>query len=167
MNENDSALSDPYLLAMHFEQVAKDLYADLAQISDNADTRMIFARLSKEEAGHIGLFRNLRTAHTSKPPTAECTEQALALMRAHILPVPGTVSAIALLGDLKKALELALRMEQDSILFYRGLMSLKPDLQGDLARIIQEEQRHSQIIVSLLEAAQDGGTPVQRNLLSK
>src|ERR1017187_4157418 len=115
MNKNDPALSDPYLLAMHFEQVAQDLYASLAQVSENRDTRVTFARLSNEEAGHAGLFRDLRTANASKPPTVDFTEQALNLMRTYILPVPGTLSGIALRGGRKTALELALKIEQDSV----------------------------------------------------
>ncbi len=167
MNENNPALSDPYLLAIHFEQAAKDLYANLALVSQSVEARRVFARLANEEAVHIGLFRNLRTASAANPPTAEFTERALALMRTHILPVPGAVSGIAMRGGRAEALELALKLERDSMSFYRDLLPLKPALQDDLARIIHEEQRHSNIISSLLKAAQDEGTSTRNPLLSK
>jgi rubrerythrin len=166
MNNANAAPSDPYLLAMHFEKIAQELYANLAQISERADARLIFARLSKEEGCHYELFSRLRAAYTTKPVTAASRDQAMELMRVHVLPPAGTVSGVALLGGQRKALEMALRMEQDAVAFYRGMVLFDPDHEADLGIITQEEQKHAQIISSLLKALEDS-SPVSKNMLSR
>ena len=152
---------DPYQLAMQFEKIGQDLYANLAQISESSEARELFARLSKEESAHFEFFQKLRMEITHGSMRMD-RQAILNIMRTHILPVPGEVGATALYGNRTKALEMALQMEQNSVLFYRDLASVTLKYAGDIAKIVYEEQRHAQVILNLLKVVENINS--QRNI---
>ena len=151
---NNPVPLDLFLLAMQFERIAEDLYAQLAQVSQKLEVRKLFATLSSEEKKHRDLFSGLRRSASSRTATPQYEQEARQLMRANILPSPADVSAVALRGDVTGALKMALKMEQNSVGFYGGLMSLNPEFTGDLARIMQEEQQHAMLISDMLSTPQ-------------
>lgn len=146
---NDAIPGDPYRLAMEFEKIGQDFYANLAAVCDREEARQLFARLAKEEAGHYDVFLRLWESLRDKPAGVVDRDAALDAMRGHVLPSPQAVHEAALHGGRDKALDLALRMEDNSILYYRDLAAAFPGHQGDLAKIIQEEQRHVQLLMDL------------------
>lgn len=161
MKPKKAASEDPYLLAMQFEKIGQDFYAELAQVSDDANARKLFARLAKEEARHYEIFLRFRDAAADKPASAIDRDAALDLMKAHVLPSPKAVRRVALGGHLSKALDLALELERNSILFYRRLALVHPARENDLAKIVQEEQRHAQLIGGLIKRLSGSDRPAE------
>jgi rubrerythrin len=71
------------------------------------------------------------------------------LINERIIPEPSEARAVARQGSLRKALEMAIKMEQDSITLYEEMLdgASPPHIQV-LREIIQEERQHVHDLVS-------------------
>lgn len=147
--QNLQNASDVFALAAQFEELAVNLYVNLAQVSNAPDARRVFAQLAREEAVHRGFFSRLGAADGRRTSAVD-PDAALAMMRTHILPDRSVVNATALSGNQAKALQMALQMEQNAVVFYRDMAAAAPARAADIATIIHEEHRHAQLISDML-----------------
>ena len=134
-------------MAMDMEKTGEDFYRCLGGACDDVKAAALCRRLAETEANHYNVFRQIRDglAKTGAPrPLPEDETEALhELVKAHVVPDPEAVRKVALGGNLKTALALAVQMERDSVHFYEQLL---PSVTGDhvaaVKRIIAEEQQH-------------------------
>ena len=137
---------EAFAAAMAMELVGKDFYTALAMASDRADVREFCRFAAAAEARHYSVFRQMRDAWAGArkaiPLAPETAEKLRAIVKANIQPDPQTVRKVGVHGSLKDALDMAIRMEQDSIGFYQGLLAILPNLAGQIQPIIVEENAH-------------------------
>ncbi len=134
-------------MAMDLEETGKDFYEALALGSDNRRVSALCQRLAKAEEGHYRVFQDMRRKLAgSDRPTPISDKQALhahELVQAFVMPEPREVHRVAVGGNVKQALTLAVQLEKDSIEFYQQLLPAVPELVAAAARaIIQQEQSH-------------------------
>jgi rubrerythrin len=142
-----------FAAAMAMELVGKEFYAALAKVSDRADVREFCRFAAAAEAKHYGAFRQMRDAwlggRRATPLAPETVEKLRAMVMANIQPDPQAVRKVGLQGSLKDALDMAIRMEQDSVGFYQGILALLPDLGAQIRPILVEENSHLRDLQSL------------------
>ena len=145
---------DVLALAMELESLGRTFYESLALACDDAQVAKLSARLAKAEAKHFELFRKMReslpAAIRTMPLDDKPAAQARELLKKLVVPRPEEVRRVALGGNLKNALNMAIRMEEDSVRFYEGvLLGAQANHAPAIRRIVQEEKGH---LLALLAA---------------
>ncbi len=138
-------------MALRIEENGKRFYADAARASRSDRLRDIFTFLVEEEKRHTEYFKGLlkgldpEASQAVLDPYAEEARlyiNALADSEVFTAADQGEVLANTVGGE-KEALEYAIKMEKDSLLFYYELLSMVREKdRGVVNRIIQEEKKH-------------------------
>lgn len=138
--------SDIFEMAAGMERIGKDFYEALAGCCDNSKVREFCLRAAVEETNHLAAFHVLRDrwrqSAATRPVSPDEAAALAAVAKQHIQPDPQSVHAVAVGGSLPNALNLAIGMEQDSVRFYQGLLSVCPDSAQVIRSIIAEENKH-------------------------
>ena len=137
---------DVYEIAIGMEQIAEEFYRALAAGSGDPKVQRFCRRVTAEEGRHLALFRALQRSvsgpeTTRRPPTRHLSDLTRAA-KASIQPDPAFVRKVAMGHDPKNALEMAVRMEENAISYYQGLLTAMPGSEAVLLRITTEEQKH-------------------------
>jgi rubrerythrin len=144
-------------MAMQMEQVGKDFYEALAVGSDDAKVRQFCLSAAKQEAQHFAAFRAMKTqwtqANQAKHLSPETIEGLRETVKGMVQPDPSTVQKVAIGGELRDALNMAIQMEQDSVRFYEGILHRLPDCAKAICPIIREEQKHANDLQGLVKPA--------------
>lgn len=135
-------------IGVQIEINGKDFYNTLAGKTKNEKAREIFNFLAGEEEKHIATFERIRdSVERYKPPEAypgEYFSYMNALASEHVFTQKnkGVEAANRTKGD-KDAIELGIKFEKDSIIFYEGMKKVVPE--KDLLLIdalIDQEKNH-------------------------
>jgi len=133
-------------MAMGMERVGKDFYEALGLGCDNTQVKAFCIYAAREEGRHLATFTQMRDrwAGPARPGyvTPETAEALTRLAKGRIQPDPTAVHKVAIGGNLKGAIHLAMQMEQDAINFYQSLSVHLPDSAKALEGIIGEEKNH-------------------------
>jgi rubrerythrin len=141
-------------VAMMMEEEGIRFYALAEQKAGDPETKRLFASLRDREHQHIEVFRRLYSdlaARESDPDAelwlldTEVSSYFRAAVAATVFPTKGSAdAAIAGLHDVTDILRFALRVEKDSILFYRELLASHPwpEARALIEKVIAEERRH-------------------------
>jgi rubrerythrin len=142
-------------IAMQIEQNGSRFYNKAAEIFDDPEARKMFLRLAEWEIKHEQTFSSMRKqlSESNQEPGTFKPEQKL--------PVPKAMAGLAVFGikseptdELKgtesqdEILRRAIEKEEDSIIFYDGLMDFIP-IKADKDKIddiIKEEMQHIRIL---------------------
>jgi len=137
---------DVLQMAMAMERTGKDFYDALALACDDAKVRQFCFVTAGEEAEHLATFQGIAKElgqRTSGDPASQTTAAELAATaKKNIQPSPAVVRKVAINGNLKEAVTMAIQMEQDAVQFYQGLIALLPDSAPAIHRIVEEEKAH-------------------------
>lgn len=135
-------------IALGMERIGRDFYGVLALASDDAKVRDFCFRAARDEGNHLTAFQRLRqrfaasaSAAPGQAPTG-VTNAWITLTKKHIQPDARRASQIALGGDIHAAIDMAIQMEQDAIVFYESLLAQMPGSAAVLQAIIGEERHH-------------------------
>jgi len=143
-----------FQIAMELEQTGQVFYEALAAGCGNDRVAALCRRLAKQEVDHFNTFKamrqNLVAGPDVTPLTGEDLDFAQALVADRIIPDPDEARRVAAAGSVNDALDLAIRLEKDSVLFYGGVAKAVGAKNADaIAGIVAEEKRH---VRDLLEA---------------
>jgi rubrerythrin len=146
-----------FQIAMELEETGQVFYEALAVACGNEQVASLCRRLAGQEVEHYQRFEQMREelhARADEPPLSwEDLTFAQALVNERVIPSPQEARRIAQADSLAETLELAIRVEKDSVEFYRGLLGgVKGEDARAVAAIIKEEETH----VQELTAAQRG-----------
>jgi len=146
-----------FQIAMELEETSQVLYEALAAGCGNRRVADLCRRLAKQEVEHYNLFKRMREALLSRPASREMTREDLdfaqSLVNDRVVPDPADARRVAEAGSLGATLDLAIRMEKDSVLFYTEILpGVAPADAGAVGRIIAEEKRHVQDLTSARRA---------------
>jgi rubrerythrin len=137
-------------IAIGIERRGIMFYDIMAKSTDNEEARAVFEGLADMEREHIRIFEDVLGEVDKHPPRETSTrgysDYLQALLDAAVFTDDMITSEIAAQADSDiKALELAISVEKDSILFYYEMRDSLPQRAAPmLNRIIAEEKSHLQ-----------------------
>lgn len=138
-----------FQIAMEMEETGQVFYEAAAAGCSNAKVAALFRRLAGQEVEHYKRFKKLRDALAARPASHALTEEemefAQALVTDRMVPTPEDARRIAAEGSLGQALDMAINLEKDSVLFYSDILLAVDERDAAAIRaIIAEEKRHAQ-----------------------
>ena len=135
-------------LGVQIEKNGRDFYNTLVEGSKNEKAKEKFKYLAGEEEKHIAVFRKiLDSVHKYEPPESypgEYFAYMNALARDYVFTEKDKGREIAknIKGD-EQAIEVGIRFEKDSIIFYGGMKRIVPGYDHKIVdKLIAEEQDH-------------------------
>jgi len=136
-----------FQIAMEMEETGEVFYEAMAAAGGSEAVANLCRRLAGQEREHYRTFEKMRAALVTRPPDRPLTWEEMefdqALINDRVVPNPAEALRIASTGNLTETLDLAIRLERDSVTFYSEML---PFVAGDdaeaVGRIIKEEQRH-------------------------
>ena len=132
--------------AVKLEEAGSAFYAELAKIS--SETRSLFEDLSKVEAKHAQIYRNLdpKGAFPRGDGAFEYLTYLMDTGPLRNLRETGKLGETPL--NIDEALPMAVQFEKDAILFYTGFNPLlSPEAAAINEKIIAQEKQHLQRVV--------------------
>jgi rubrerythrin len=150
-----------YRVGMCIEEAGLDFYTTMADRADDAATKRVFKRLAKDEKEHLAFFESLELKTSrgmgSGPVEVDIdtSKYVCALVDGGIFTSLGQMETLARRKfNAEKALELALQVEKDAVLYYTEAHSAtkKRSTRQALARLVEEEKRHVVQVSKRLES---------------
>jgi rubrerythrin len=142
-------------MAREIERVGGRYYRRAAEGDLAEPVKALLLTLAKMEDKHFEIFSNMRDEfrRIEKPaetfdPDSEAVSYLREFAERRIFRESDPDKKLTGKEDARTVLETALRMEQDSILFYTGLKEMVPESLGKdrVEGIIREEMRHAAMI---------------------
>jgi rubrerythrin len=150
-----------YRVGMCIEEAGLDFYTKMAEKADDAATKRVFKRLARDEKQHLAFFESLELQTSrgmgSAPVEvdADTSKYVCSLVDGGIFADLGRMESVAR-GKFnpEKALELALQVEKDAVLYYTEALAAtkKRSTREALGRLVDEEKGHVVQISTRLEA---------------
>jgi len=149
-----------YRVGMCIEEAGLAFYTKMAEKADDPATKRIFKRLAKDEKAHLAFFESLELetkGGMGKQP-AEMDSDVSSYVCS--LVDGGIFRSIAKMESMSRrkfnpesALELALQVEKDAVLYYSEAhrVNKKRKAKKALERLIEEEKGHVTVISKRLE----------------
>lgn len=135
-------------MGIQIEKNGKDFYDTLSAKSKDEKAKDIFCYLAEQEKKHIDIFEKiLQAVHKYEPPESYPGEyfaymKALASEYVFTKKNKGKEIAKSTKSD-REAVELGIKFEKDSILFYEGMQKVVPDNQRKIVdALIAQEKEH-------------------------
>jgi len=150
-----------FTTAVEFEKKIRDLYLEAVSMIDDKRGQAIFQTLADEEQSHIAFLEySIDTLQKNKKispdqlkttiPDNEAIKKNIAAMKSRIPE--------HMLGDIKKVLSSALKMEIDTTEYYRkAFNATEGDIQAVLGKFVEIEQRHTDVVQFELDYATQSG----------
>jgi rubrerythrin len=150
-----------YRVGICIEQAGLDFYTKMAEKADDPQTKRVFRRLARDEKEHLAFFESL-DLKTSGGSGARVSGQDAELSKYVCSIVDGGI--FKNIGEMQKAarrkfnpesaLELALQVEKDAVLYYSEAHRANPKRTAKkaLERLIDEEKGHVVEISRRLES---------------
>ncbi|MDD5633769.1 MAG: ferritin family protein [Candidatus Omnitrophica bacterium] len=135
-------------LGIQIEKNGKDFYSELAKKTNKKEVKSVLLFLSSEEAKHIDIFKKLSTRACSYNPSQAYTDEYFAYLRSLADSYVFTkkdkgVEIAAKIKEDKEGVDLGVRFEKDSILFYQEMKKFVPENDKALIEtLIEEEKKH-------------------------
>lgn len=149
-----------YRVGMCIEEAGLDFYTRMADKADDPSTKRVFKRLARDEKQHLAFFESLelKTSGTmgsrAVETDADVSKYVCSLVDGGIFANISKMDKVAR-GKFnpEKALELALQVEKDAVLYYMEAHAAarKRSTKTALARLIDEEKGHVVQITKRLE----------------
>jgi len=141
-------------MAVDLEETGRGFYEALALGCGNREMAALCARLAKAEAQHAAVFQEMRKrlprTDRTKPLTDEQAARVHSMVKDFVIPKPPMVSKVALHGQAKDALAMAIQMERDSVRFYENILrDVQPSQAAAIDDIIRQEKMHLHDLMAL------------------
>jgi rubrerythrin len=147
---------DVLTFAVEIEKNGKKFYENVAQNSDDPKVKEIFSWLKDQEEQHVLDFEKLLDKVNYYQPnetySGEYMEYVKALVDNHVFHTGVDAKALAeTVKSRKDALELGLKFEKDSILFFTELKNVvAPRDHGVIEDLITQEREHIRVLAGLM-----------------
>jgi rubrerythrin len=130
-------------LAIQIEKNGKRFYSDIKKKTDSAEAREAFDRLAKDEDEHLKAFNEIFNGVCDYSPEGAYPDEYFSFMNSLASEYIFTEENRAVAENYTEALDLGIKMEKDSILFYQEMKKMVPERSRDtIDRIITEEKGH-------------------------
>jgi len=152
---NIFAASEIVELGIQIEKNGGDFYNTLVTQTKNEKAAAIFKHLAGEEKKHIAIFQKILEQTEKYEPPKIYADEYLAYMNVlaseYIFTQKdkGVIEAKKIKSD-KEAVEIGIKFEKDSILFYEGMKKVVPEYDHKiLEELILQEQNHLKQLADL------------------
>ncbi len=163
--------NDVVTMAVRIEENGKAFYEGAAAKTGEPLVKKLFEELAVMEDGHIQQFKQLR-ASLEKSFTAERVWDpeglAESLLQAsadtHIFTAKAATESLKAVNTAAEALDMALRFEKDSVVFFLGMKDVLPDesSKGEIDKLIDAERDHVRMLSEKVrELAETGSTTIE------
>jgi rubrerythrin len=150
--------ADLFRVAVQLEQDGLAFYRRARELNLNPDVARVFAEIAADEEKHVHDFEDIYFARKGDSPRSPEEARALeALERIYSTTIfasgnPPREQAQRITTD-AEALALGIRMEEDAIRFYEGLVPFadKEEARTAIAELVQQERKHASSLRSELE----------------
>ncbi|AEH50498.1 ferritin family protein [Pseudothermotoga thermarum] len=139
------SLSDLLSIALQIESTGYGFYTNLASMQTNEKLKNFFAKLADQEREHQKIFKELigkveqKIGGLSSWIEEETVGYLKSLAEVSIFP---SLEKMKQNLSMQEALDLAINVEKDSIIFYSELIPYAADEVETIKKIINEEKRH-------------------------
>ncbi len=127
-------------------EVAYRKFAEKFQEKEDFKLYEFFKNLADQEIEHKKIFMNMLKKNEGlnlENTNTEYYDYFKSYVYDMVFPKEKLENAVNNISDLNKALQFAIRMELDSIMFYMDMKNLFGDkIKSDIDKIIEEERRH-------------------------
>ncbi len=142
-------------LGIQIEKNGRDFYNAVASITQNAKVREAFFFLSSEEEKHIAIFKQILDSTQKYEPAPVYADDYAAYMKAlaaeYIFTQKDKGKEIGKsVRNESEAIELGIKFEKDSIIFYGGIKKIIPEFDIKVVdELIVQEQAHLLMLLTL------------------
>lgn len=148
--------NDIVLFAVTLEENGARFYHALAEKTKDQAVKELMQELEKQEWVHHKIYgdilKELPPINPMETYSGEYLEYVQSLVDGHVFNISDPKKLAEELDSEQKALEMALRIEKDSVLFFNELQKIVPKTYYDtVEKIISEEQSHVRRISQMLE----------------
>jgi len=143
---------DVLSFAIEIEKNGKNFYESVAKIIEDPEMKEAFLKLKEQEEQHIVDFEQLLDQITAYQPqetySGEYLDYVKALVDNHVFNTDADIKAIAeTVKNEADAIDLALKFEKDSILFFAELKHVvAPHNHGVIENLIVQERGHIRVL---------------------
>lgn len=153
--------NDIVVFAVTLEENGARFYHTLGEKATDPAVKELLQELEKQEWVHHKIYsdilRDLPPINAMETYSGEYLEYVQTLVNGHVFNLSDSQKLAEELDNEEKALEMALRIEKDSVLFFYELQKIVPRAYYDtVGKIIEEEQSHVHRISQLLENIRKG-----------
>jgi|UniRef100_A0A7V3REM1 rubrerythrin len=136
-------------VALKIEGSGYAFYSELASRSSGKNKKL-FQSLADQEREHAKIFEKIVSESKENNGLEPLNEEAVGYLRifAETSIFPEIEKGVP--ADLKEALELALDVEKDSVVFYEELLKYVPQKET-VQKIVEEEKKHFKDILKMIE----------------
>jgi len=137
-------------LGIHIEKNGREFYLELIRMTDNPKAIAMFEYLAAQEEKHIDMFKGMFSDACDYNPAGAYPEEYFAYIRSLASSYVFTQKdkgkeAAARVKDYNEGVDLGIRFEKESILFYAAMKEFVPENDRDkVDAIIGEEKKHLQ-----------------------
>jgi rubrerythrin len=138
-----------YRVGMCIEQAGLDFYTRMADTSDDQGTRRVFKRLARDEKAHLAFFESLELKTSRGMGSSPADLDSDTSLYVCSLVDGGIFANIEKMSKTRRfspeaALELALQVEKDAVLYYSEALAVtkKRSTRDALKRLVDEEKGH-------------------------
>ncbi len=155
---NIFAASEVVELGVQIEKNGRDFYNTLVTQAYDQRSKDLFQYLAKEEEKHIVVFQKILETLDKYEPPQVYADDYMAYMRSlageHIFTQANKGTEIAKkVKNEKEALDLGIKFEQDSIVFYEGMKKVVPEFdQKAVNELIAQEELHLKKLLEIKSA---------------
>ncbi|HAZ10083.1 MAG: hypothetical protein A2047_02685 [Omnitrophica bacterium GWA2_41_15] len=135
-------------MAVEIEKNGRDFYNKVSESLKDENIGRIFKYLAGQEEKHVKVFKNMLSTVKKYEPSEAYTDEYFSYMKAlseeHVFTKKNKGKVIAdTVKDGRKAVELGLGFERDSILFYHEMKNFVLESEHNIINgLIKEEQMH-------------------------
>lgn len=142
-------------LGIQIEKNGLDFYNTLSGQAKNEKAKELFGFLAGEEAKHIQVFNKILEKTTKYEPAGLDADEYYAYMNAlaseHVFTQKNKGAEIAKgVTDDKKAVQMGIGFEEDSLIFYMGIKKIVPQFEQKVVdELIAQEESHLRQLIDI------------------
>ncbi|KPK85851.1 MAG: hypothetical protein AMJ81_02515 [Phycisphaerae bacterium SM23_33] len=138
-----------FQIALELEETGQIFYEALAIACQQQRVAALCRRLARDESNHYRTFdqmrRRLAGGPAAHPLEVQQQESVQALINERVIPSPQAARELAAKGGLAETLDLAVKLEKDTVRLYQEMAAAVDSEDARAVRqIIAEEQNHVQ-----------------------
>ena len=150
-----------FTTALKFEEKIRDLYREASSMIDDERGKSIFNALAEDEQSHVDFLhyslKQLRANDTIDVKRLGTAIPEQNLIDANIEKMKGEIPT-QMLGDVKTALNSALKMEKETSAFYRDSMDKSEGVIREIfQKFVEIEDRHVDVVQIEIDHAMHNG----------
>lgn len=145
------SLTELLSIALKIEADGYAFYSNTANQQNSDDAKRFFLNLAQQEREHQEIFKSLinNVSHRDSSIDSWVSEEVAGYLKSYasmsIFPTMERMKQVSL----KEALNLAIEVEKDSIIFYSELLPYAGNERETIKKIISEEKRHLMDLLAL------------------